>query len=182
MKRVLVQKFSWVRRDIIDVTCAGSALFHHYFCGIVGMMSSATLEHFSYHTEHSSKVHIVLQVFRSSCLVCTRPHIKSDLSHLSTLMLSRILQIRPVRAFSAYASLQKSSCAAGTVLNLKIRKNGDEPVALEDSEYPEWLWDTLDKPKMDEQLKEENLMKWRKKQITKTNTAKIKNNNFVSQM
>lgn len=76
----------------------------------------------------------------------------------------------------------KSSVPAGTVLNLKIRKNGDEPVALEDSEYPEWLWDTLDKEKMEKDLKEQDLMRWRKKQINKANTAKIKNNNFISQM
>lgn len=91
----------------------------------------------------------------------------------------------PARLFST--SLRplnkvKSSVPAGTVLNLKIRKNGDEPVALEDSEYPEWLWDTLDKEKMEKDLKEQDPMKWRKKQINKANTAKIKNNNFISQM
>lgn len=76
----------------------------------------------------------------------------------------------------------KSSCVAGTVLNLKIRKSGDEPVALEDSEYPAWLWDVLDKEKTDLQLKEENVMQWRKKQLSKKNSAKIKNNNFLAQM
>lgn len=76
----------------------------------------------------------------------------------------------------------KSSCPAGTVLNLKVRKNGDEPVALEDKEYPEWLWDTLDKSKMDEQLKEQDLMKWRRKQLHKQNTSKINNNNFLSKL
>lgn len=98
-------------------------------------------------------------------------------------MLSRNIFRGTVRGFSSFAAAsQKSSCAAGTVLNLKIRKNGDEPVALEDSEYPEWLWDTLDKKKMDEQLKIDDIMKWRKKQINKSNTAKIKNNNFLSEM
>lgn len=99
---------------------------------------------------------------------------------------SRMLRLRvPARLLSSSASAlnqAKSSVPAGTVLNLKIRKNGDEPVALEDSEYPEWLWDILDKEKLDAKLKEENLMKWRKKQINKANTAKIKNNNFISQM
>lgn len=91
----------------------------------------------------------------------------------------------PARLFSTVVpalNQAKSSVAAGTVLNLKIRKNGDEPVALEDSEYPEWLWDMLDKEKMDQNLKELDIMKWRKKQIKKANTAKIKNNNFISQM
>lgn len=65
-------------------------------------------------------------------------------------------------------------------MNLKVKKSGDEPVALEDSEYPEWLWDCLDKEKMNENIKKEDYMKWRKKHINKANTAKIKNNNFLS--
>ena len=76
----------------------------------------------------------------------------------------------------------KSSCKAGTVLNLKVKKSGDEPVALEDHEYPEWLWDCLDKEKLDQKLKETDFMKWRRKQITKANTAKINNNNFLAKM
>lgn len=99
---------------------------------------------------------------------------------------SRLLRLRtPARLWSSSAvslNQAKSFVPAGTVLNLKIRKNGDEPVALEDSEYPEWLWDSLNKEKVEAKLKEEDLMKWRKKQINKTNTAKIKNNNFISQM
>ncbi|WPK25810.1 hypothetical protein PUMCH_003141 [Australozyma saopauloensis] len=73
-----------------------------------------------------------------------------------------------------------SSCAAGTVLNLKVRKNGDEPVALEDSEYPDWLWTILDKKGNDEKLKAEDIMRWRKKQLNKANAEKIKANNFLS--
>lgn len=76
----------------------------------------------------------------------------------------------------------RSSCKAGTVLNLKMRKSGNEPVALEDHDYPEWLWDCLDKSKMDEDLKTNDLMKWRKKHLGKINKAKINNNNFLSKM
>lgn len=94
----------------------------------------------------------------------------------------RLLRTTHVRALSTGLPLRQSSCAAGTVLNLKIRKNGDEPVALEDLEYPAWLWDMLNKEKLDSDLKAADLMKWRKKQINKANTAKIKNNNFLSQM
>ncbi|KAK3394371.1 mitochondrial ribosomal protein L37-domain-containing protein [Podospora didyma] len=37
-----------------------------------------------------------------------------------------------------------SSCVAGTVLNgLNYTKGKTDPVALEDSEYPSWLWDCL---------------------------------------
>lgn len=97
-------------------------------------------------------------------------------------MLSSRTPARLLSSSAVFSNQAKSSVPAGTVLNLKIRKNGDEPVALEDSEYPEWLWDSLDKKKVEAKLKEEDLMKWRKKQINKNNTAKIKNNNFISQM
>ncbi|ODV80921.1 uncharacterized protein CANTADRAFT_4911 [Suhomyces tanzawaensis NRRL Y-17324] len=99
-------------------------------------------------------------------------------------MMIKILQIiRSTRQFStlvARVQAAKSSCVAGTKLNLKIRKNGDEPVALEDSEYPEWLWDMLDKKKCDEKLKETDFMKWRRKHLGKENAKKIKSNNFLA--
>ncbi|KAF4988332.1 hypothetical protein FGRMN_9840 [Fusarium graminum] len=39
----------------------------------------------------------------------------------------------------------RSSCAPGTVLNgLNYVKNGQDPVAKNDDEYPEWLWSCLD--------------------------------------
>ena len=38
-----------------------------------------------------------------------------------------------------------SSCPPGTVLvGLNYLKNKQDPVALEDAEYPEWLWSCLD--------------------------------------
>lgn len=91
-------------------------------------------------------------------------------------------QFRQLLSSSALSNEAKSSCKAGTVLNLKMRKSGDEPVALEDHEYPEWLWDSLDKAKMEEKLKQTDFMKWRKKQITKANTARINNSNFLAKM
>lgn len=91
-----------------------------------------------------------------------------------------------IRYFStarvALNNTPKSSCVAGTVLNLKVRKNGDEPVALEDSQYPEWLWGMLDKKNMDNELKENDLMKWRRRSLRKENTARINSNNFLSKM
>ncbi|EGV65932.1 39S ribosomal protein L37, mitochondrial [Yamadazyma tenuis] len=90
-----------------------------------------------------------------------------------------------VRRFSISRSslnTPKSSCVAGTVLNLKVKKAGDEPVALEDSDYPDWLWDSLDKGKKDKTLKKNDFMKWRRKQLNKVNTAKIKEKNFLSEL
>lgn len=113
--------------------------------------------------------------------VCSTTTSKST-SHLNPSFFLTMLSLRVARSFHVSAVTRQSICPAGTVLNLKIRKSGDEPVALKDEEYPDWLWDCLDKAKMDKQLKENDVMKWRKKQINKANNAKIKNNNFVSQM
>ncbi|RLV94290.1 54S ribosomal protein L37 mitochondrial [Spathaspora sp. JA1] len=76
----------------------------------------------------------------------------------------------------------KSSCAAGTVLNLKVRNKGDEPVALEDSEYPEWLWSMLDSKANRDLLKSSDFMRWRRMNLRKDNIKTIKNNNFLSTM
>lgn len=44
----------------------------------------------------------------------------------------------------AAAKLPQSSVPAGTVLKgLNFMKNTPDPVALEDSEYPSWLWSVL---------------------------------------
>lgn len=43
------------------------------------------------------------------------------------------------------APISRSSCPAGTKLTgLNYLKNGQDPVALKDEEYPEWLWSCLD--------------------------------------
>ncbi|KAI9105960.1 mitochondrial ribosomal protein L37-domain-containing protein [Phlyctochytrium arcticum] len=50
-----------------------------------------------------------------------------------------------------------STCPEGTVLkNLNIYKDGKDPVALADSQYPAWLWDLL-KPAKVEWSAEEQL-------------------------
>lgn len=75
----------------------------------------------------------------------------------------------------------QSSCAAGTVLNLKIRKSGTEPVALEDHDYPEWLWNVLDHKSQEAKL-EADPAKKAKKHMRTINKKKIKMNNFIAQM
>ncbi|KAJ2816305.1 mitochondrial translation, partial [Coemansia erecta] len=69
-----------------------------------------------------------------------------------------------------------SSAADGTVLKgLNIYKSGQDPVALKDEEYPDWLWTLLDKVPFEEKseieqqrlnrskaIKEANFMKGRK--------------------
>ncbi|KAJ2887853.1 39S ribosomal protein L37, mitochondrial, partial [Coemansia asiatica] len=58
-------------------------------------------------------------------------------------IISRGFAVSP-RLRSATAS-SSSSIAPGTVLKgLNIYKEGKDPVALEDKEYPEWLWTLLD--------------------------------------
>ncbi|SCU80969.1 LAFA_0C02058g1_1 [Lachancea sp. 'fantastica'] len=106
-------------------------------------------------------------------------------------MLRRFTNVMPVRLFSSSrVSLQQaktgserviSSCPAGTVLNLQIKKSGKEPVALEDHEYPEWLWSVLDKEAQLNKLQQDPL-KLRRKQLRTSNRQKIKQNNFLSEI
>lgn len=68
-----------------------------------------------------------------------------------------------------------SSVPAGTVLKgINIFKNGSDPIAKLDEEYPDWLWDLLDVEKQDA-LKEHPhsrpALRQQRKQL-------IKNNNF----
>jgi large subunit ribosomal protein L54 len=74
-----------------------------------------------------------------------------------------------------------SSCPTGTVLNLKIKKSGTEPVALEDSEYPEWLWTVLDAKAQQAKLDTDSAKK-AKREMRARNKKKIKMNNFIAQM
>ncbi|KAL2829738.1 mitochondrial ribosomal protein L37-domain-containing protein [Aspergillus cavernicola] len=54
---------------------------------------------------------------------------------------------QPAKAAKPAAGRPESYCTPGTKLNgLNYFKNKPEVVALEDSEYPEWLWSLLDNP------------------------------------
>ncbi|ODV96920.1 hypothetical protein PACTADRAFT_24300, partial [Pachysolen tannophilus NRRL Y-2460] len=74
-----------------------------------------------------------------------------------------------------------SICKAGTPLNLKVKKTGKEPVALEDDQYPEWLWKLLDEDHQRAQL-EKDPVKKAKKLLRKQNIEKIKLHNFMTKM
>ncbi|KAH8922519.1 hypothetical protein BT69DRAFT_1263369 [Atractiella rhizophila] len=71
-----------------------------------------------------------------------------------------------------------SSAPGGTVLsNLAIHKGESDPVALDDSEYPEWLWSLLD-AKPSKQEKES--LEFMKKTGKKERREKIKLSNMLS--
>ncbi|KAI9139135.1 mitochondrial ribosomal protein L37-domain-containing protein, partial [Paraphysoderma sedebokerense] len=70
-----------------------------------------------------------------------------------------------------------SSVPAGTVLTgLNFLKDGKDPVALPDSEYPSWLWSLLDPPKRT-WTEEEKLTD--KKYLKHVRKEKIRLNNFL---
>ena len=81
----------------------------------------------------------------------------------------------------------KSSCLVGTNLNLGIKKGKTGPVALEDSEYPPWLWTVLkDNKKLSKEAQEKlspgESLDLRRKNLRKENRSKIKQSNFISQL
>ncbi|KAK9338109.1 hypothetical protein V1521DRAFT_447143 [Lipomyces starkeyi] len=75
-----------------------------------------------------------------------------------------------------------SSAPAGTRLRgCNILKSGQDPEALPDNEYPDWLWELLDdeaqKRKLDADPEKKARKEWRKK-----NREKIKQGNFLKSM
>jgi hypothetical protein len=58
-----------------------------------------------------------------------------------------------------------SSVPKGAVLKgIHYLKEGKEPVALEDSEYPEWLWDLLDEKKLKQKSSKPAFRQYHRKQ------------------
>lgn len=75
-----------------------------------------------------------------------------------------------------------SSVPAGTVLKgCNVRKNGEDPVALADEEYPAWLWDVLD-PEIQKAKIAADPIKAARKQRRELNRKKIKEQNFLAGM
>lgn len=97
------------------------------------------------------------------------------------LRVTRVLFNQVKSEASGQAAKIVSSCPAGTPLNLQIKKSGKEPVALEDSEYPEWLWTVLDANVQAEKLAADPI-KLRKKRLRIANRANIKQNNFLAKI
>ncbi|EDO17212.1 hypothetical protein Kpol_1035p25 [Vanderwaltozyma polyspora DSM 70294] len=93
---------------------------------------------------------------------------------------SRLLWQETVKTSGQSLKIQ-SSCPAGSVLTLNIKKAGKDPVALEDAEYPTWLWTVLDKEAQAEALSKDPLA-LRKKKLRQANRKNIKQNNFLKQI
>ncbi|KAI8978551.1 mitochondrial ribosomal protein L37-domain-containing protein [Pilobolus umbonatus] len=69
-----------------------------------------------------------------------------------------------------------SSVPKGTVLKgIHFLKEGQDPVALDDTEYPEWLWDLLDEKKLKQKIKKPSFRQFHRKQ----NRDNIKAMNFM---
>ncbi|CCJ28942.1 unnamed protein product [Pneumocystis jirovecii] len=69
----------------------------------------------------------------------------------------------------------KTLAPEGTILKgINIYKKGSDPVALKESEYPNWLWKILDE---DSSILDKEIIK--KKEYKKNNKEKIKTNNFL---
>ncbi|CAN6674862.1 large ribosomal subunit protein mL54 [Trichomonascus vanleenenianus] len=75
-----------------------------------------------------------------------------------------------------------SIAPAGTVLKgINVRKNGEDPVALPEDQYPDWLWEVLDENVKTQKL-EANPEKKAALERRQANREKIKSNNFLRSM
>ncbi|CAG8446976.1 2230_t:CDS:2 [Ambispora leptoticha] len=78
------------------------------------------------------------------------------------------------------ATMSISAAPAGTVLQgINYLKDGTDPIALPDHEYPEWLWEILDEKKQNEWANDPTsrqfLRKIRRDKIRDANFDKDKN-------
>ncbi|ANB13857.1 mitochondrial 54S ribosomal protein YmL37 [Sugiyamaella lignohabitans] len=75
-----------------------------------------------------------------------------------------------------------SIAPAGTKLKgLNIKKGGEDPIALAENEYPEWLWELLD-PAAQKAKLESDAGRQARKERRSANRQKIKMNNFLAGM
>lgn len=71
---------------------------------------------------------------------------------------------------------QPSSVPKGTVLKgINYLKDGKDPVALDDNEYPDWLWDLLDEKKQKQKTSKPSNRQYHRKQNRET----IRAQNFM---
>ncbi|CDH55475.1 hypothetical protein RO3G_15550 [Lichtheimia corymbifera JMRC:FSU:9682] len=74
------------------------------------------------------------------------------------------------------SSRPASSVPKGTVLKgINYLKDGKDPVALDDSEYPDWLWDLLDEKKQKQKTTRPSNRQYHRKK----NREAIKAMNFM---
>ncbi|OMJ08813.1 54S ribosomal protein L37, mitochondrial [Smittium culicis] len=88
----------------------------------------------------------------------TLPNLKSALSKLTVSASFRNL----------YSTNVKSSVAKGTVLKgINYKVDQPEIIAMEDSEYPDWLWKLLDQPTSQDAIPERVALKIANKKLIK---------------
>ena len=72
---------------------------------------------------------------------------------------------------------KESSVPAGTIIKgVNFYKNGSDPVAKLDEEYPDWLWELLDEEVIRQKELEQD--KFSRKSHRRDRREKIKNDNF----
>ncbi|KAJ2806990.1 hypothetical protein H4S07_003681 [Coemansia furcata] len=88
---------------------------------------------------------------------------------------SLILRTEAASEDASTAQAPKSIATHGTQLKgLNIYKEGKDPVALKDEEYPEWLWTLLDKVPEAEKSEREQQRLQRSRAIKEANFMKSK--------
>ncbi|KAJ2714460.1 hypothetical protein H4R19_001715 [Coemansia spiralis] len=113
-------------------------------------------------------------------LLVSNPSCRCVLAAAQAATLSRRLASSQATAAAAAAAqtgaegtAPVSSAVHGTVLKgLNIYKDGQDPVALKDDEYPAWLWTLLDKTPADKVAERERQRVERSKAIKESNFMK----------
>ncbi|KAF7724530.1 hypothetical protein EC973_000907 [Apophysomyces ossiformis] len=94
-----------------------------------------------------------------------------------TANIAQLVQVVATEPVNKTTPARKPSAAPkGTVLKgINFLKDGKDPVALDDAEYPDWLWDLLDEKKQRQKTSKSTHRQYHRKQ----NRDAIKAMNFM---
>ncbi|BGO94896.1 hypothetical protein NBRC10512_006159 [Rhodotorula toruloides] len=120
--------------------------------------------------------HATVQAARSRVAVPVRSFTSSSLRAAAA-------QVATQEKASPAAKSSGSSCPAGTVLKgLNYLKDASDPVAMEDSEYPSWVWQLgqPDAPVKSKKVDVETRLRAEKKELKRQRKAAIKARNALN--
>ncbi|KAJ1795724.1 hypothetical protein LPJ59_004180 [Coemansia sp. RSA 2399] len=99
----------------------------------------------------------------------------SQFQQARSLLTSRVVRSDTKEQDADKNTRPASSAPHGTVLKgLNIYKEGKDPIALKDEEYPEWLWAIMDVVPRDKMSERERQRQDRSKAIKESNFMKSK--------
>ncbi|KAG0177812.1 39S ribosomal protein L37, mitochondrial [Apophysomyces sp. BC1034] len=99
------------------------------------------------------------------CSLASRSAINARRFHIAAIAPQAAVEVAAEPAAKPTSARKPSSAPKGTVLKgINFLKDGKDPVALDDAEYPDWLWDLLDEKKLKQKTSKPTHRQFHRKQ------------------